>query len=95
MNKRIAFTIVLLASHTGSVPAAGNLLFEDTAVPLDPYLQCRYHAIKVYDLPPEMAISLGCARELAELEAWTLTFAARSGLTIEEVESILGKAAPY
>ena len=95
MNRRFVITMVLLASFSGSLPAAGNLLFEDEAVPLNPYLQCRYHAVKVYDLPPEMAISLGCARELAELEAWTLSFAARSGLTIEEVESILGKATPY
>ena len=92
MNKYLATTAFVLASHAAGPPAVADLLFGDAEVPLDPYLQCRSHAIKVYNLPPQLAISLGCAQELAELEAWTATFAARSGLTIGEVESILGKA---
>ena len=94
MKKLCAITTLLIAGHVGNPAAAADLLFEDAEVPLDPYLQCRYHAIKIYDLPPKMAISLGCARELAELETWTLTFSARSGLTIWEVERLLGRTRP-
>ena len=86
MKKHLAIATLLLASHAGSPPIGADPLFGGAEVPLDPYLQCRSHAIKVYDLPPQIAISLGCAQELAELEAWTVTFAARSGLTIDEVD---------
>ena len=94
MKKLLLSTAVVLASHAGGPSAASDALFEADTVPLDPYLQCRAHAVKVYDLPPRLAISLGCEQELEKLEGWMVEFATRTGLTIGEVEFIIGKTTP-
>ncbi len=94
MKKPFIATTILLASHVGNLSNADGL-FETTAVPLDPYLQCRANAVKVYDLPPRIAISLGCEQELAELEGWMLKFVARTGLTLGEVEYMIGMTTPH
>ena len=95
MKKPFIATTILLASHVGNLSNASDGLFETTAVPLDPYLQCRANAVKVYDLPPRIAISLGCEQELADLEGWMLKFAARTGLTLGEVEYMIGMTTPH
>ncbi len=95
MKRPFIATTLLLASHAGSPSNASEGLFETGAVPLDPYLQCRANAVKVYDLPPRIAISLGCEQELADLEGWMLTFAARNGLTLGEVGYIIGMTTPH
>lgn len=95
MKKLFVTTAILLASHAGSPPAAADVMFETATFPLSPYLQCRANAVQVYDLPPPMAISLGCQQELTELEGWVLKFATRTGLTIGEVEYIIGMTTPH
>ena len=42
-----------------------------------------------------IAISLGCEQELADLEGWMLKFAARTGLTLGEVEYMIGMTTPH
>ena len=95
MKKPFIATAVLLASLGATLSNASDGLFETTAVPLDPYLQGRANAVKVYDLPPRIAISLGCEQELADLEVWMLKFAARTGLTLGEVEYMIGMTTPH
>ena len=95
MKKVLLTTTLLIASHAGGLHAASDVPFATVRVPLDPYLQCRAHAVKVYNLPPGVAISLGCEQELEKLEGWMLEFATRTGLTIGEVEFIIGKTTPH
>ena len=91
--KTLCFAIALLmAGCAGNPPAAVQTMPASAAVPLDPLLQCSANALRIYDLPPRIAITLSCEREIADLEFWAADFAERTGLTLEDVEYIITEA---
>jgi len=87
----LAFSL-LIAGCAGNPPAVADGMLGNATVPLDPLLQCAANALRVYQLPPRIAITLACEREIAQLDAWTADFVERTGLTLEEVEYIISEA---
>ena len=83
---------LLIAGCAGNPPVAVQTMPASTAVPLDPLLQCSANALRIYQLPPRIAIILACEQEIAQLEAWAIEFVERTGLTLEEVEYIISEA---
>ena len=86
------FVLVLVAGCASNPPVSVTQVSTSAAVPLDPLLQCSANALRIYQLPPRIAILLGCERELNELETWAIDFIERTGLTLEEVEYIINEA---
>ena len=83
---------LLMVGCASQPPVIAESIPDNASIPLDPLLQCSANALRVYDLPPRIAISLACEREITELEAWAADFAERTGLTLEEVEYIISEA---
>ena len=92
MKKLGLAVLLLIAGCAGSPPVVVDNRPSTAAIPLDPLLQCSANALRIYELPPRIAIMLGCERELSQLEAWALEFIERTGLTLEEVEYIISEA---
>ncbi len=87
-----ALLTALTAGCAGNPPVAVKSVSANAAVPLDPLLQCSANALRIYQLPPRIAIILACEQEIAQLEAWAIDFVERTGLTLEEVEYIISEA---
>ena len=92
MKKHYLVITLLLAGCAANPPVAVDGTLENASMPLDPLIQCAANALRVYQLPPRIAITLACEREISELEAWTADFVERTGLTLQEVEYIIGEA---
>ncbi len=92
MKKLCLAVTLLIAGCASNPPVAVDRMPANAAVPLDPLLQCSANALRIYQLPPRIAILLGCEREINELETWAIEFIERTGLTLEEVEYIISEA---
>jgi hypothetical protein len=92
MKKLRLAVSLLIAGCAGNPPVVSDGMLVNAAIPLDPLLQCASNALRIYELPPRIAITLACEREIDELEAWTAEFVERTGLTLEEVEYIISEA---
>ncbi len=92
MKKLFLTFSLLIAGFAGNLPVVADNMLQNASVPLDPLLRCASNALRIYELPPRIAITLSCEREIAELEAWTAEFVERTGLTLEEVEYIISEA---
>ncbi len=83
--------VLALAIFALSSDAEADILKTDS-MPLDPLLQCAANAMRIYELPPRIAISVGCYEQIDALEQWSVQFMERTGLTIHEVEYIVSEA---
>ncbi len=92
MKKLCLAVSLLIAGCAGNPPVAVERAPSTAAIPLDPLLQCSANALRIYELPPRIAIILACEQEIAQLEAWAIEFVERTGLTLEEVEYIISEA---
>lgn len=82
--------IILAAMLATSIPATADVLYNESA-PIDPLLYCSINALNIYNLPPRIAITLGCSEEIQALEQWAIDFMGRTGLTQADVEYIIAE----
>lgn len=83
-----------IMSGCASTPQANTQIsgmMENESMPLDPLLQCAANALRIYEVPPRVAIQLSCSNEIQALEEWAIELVARTGLTLEEVEYIIAE----
>lgn len=92
MKKLILVALLLLGGCASNPPATNTAgMMENEAIPLDPLMECAANALRVYELPPKIAIMVSCYEEIHALEAWSIDFMERTGLTVEEVDYIIAE----
>ena len=92
MKKVFLAVSLLLAGCSAQPIVIADAFIREDSMPLDQLLRCSANALRIYDLPPRIAILLSCEREIAELEAWAANFAEQTGLTLDDVEYIISEA---